>query len=32
MNPLLTEPAADAAQVDQYFRQHVNSGYARLGR
>jgi len=30
MNPLLTEPAADAAQVDQYFRQHVNSGYARL--
>ncbi|MEW5506639.1 aspartate aminotransferase family protein [Pseudomonas antarctica] len=32
MNSHLTElePAADAEQIDQYFRQHVNSGYARL--
>ncbi|MGO3619996.1 MAG: aminotransferase class III-fold pyridoxal phosphate-dependent enzyme, partial [Pseudomonas helleri] len=30
MNQLLTEPAADAVQVDQYFRHPVNSGYARL--
>jgi len=30
MSQLLTEPAAEAVQVDQYFRQHVNSGYARL--
>ncbi|AZF10847.1 Ornithine aminotransferase [Pseudomonas sp. R2-37-08W] len=30
MNPLVVEPAIDAAQVDQYLRKHVNSGYARL--
>ncbi|AZF53069.1 Ornithine aminotransferase [Pseudomonas sp. R4-34-07] len=30
MKPLVVEPAIDAAQVDQYLRKHVNSGYARL--
>ncbi|MDN5510387.1 MAG: aminotransferase class III-fold pyridoxal phosphate-dependent enzyme, partial [Pseudomonas sp.] len=30
MNHTVIEPTLDAAQVDQYLRQHVNSGYARL--
>ncbi|WP_426132557.1 aspartate aminotransferase family protein [Pseudomonas sp. PWP3-1b2] len=30
MNRRPVEPAPDAEQIDQFFRQHVNSGYARL--